>query len=267
MGLEWVFAYLVLGAVVGFAAGLLGIGGGGILVPILSTLFILQGKSADNIVHFSLGTSMACMIFTSFSSLKAHNKRGTVQWNIVKTMSIGIISGTFFSAYLVSYVNSLYLSIFFSFFMLYTAINMLCESIVLTPKNHLSTLKMIFSGAGIGAISALVSIGGGSLTVPFLVKNHINIKRAIGTSAAIGFPISVAGTVGYILSGLSTETSMEYSIGFMYVPVVVLVSIASYVAAPIGAKVAHNLKTHVIKKVFAIVLVVLSLKMLILTMV
>lgn len=266
MGIEWVVAYLALGAVVGFIAGLLGVGGGGILVPMLSALFIAQGKPIDSIVHFSLGTSMACMIFTSFSSLKAHNRHGTVQWKIVRIMSIGIIMGTLLSTYVVAFVNALYLSIFFSFFMLYTAITMLRRNSKPTPNARLSEPKMVASGAGIGGLSALVSIGGGSLTVPFLVKNQIDIKTAIGTSAAIGFPISVAGTLGYVLSGWNAQAAMEYSIGFVYLPAVILVSIASYVCAPIGVKAGRRLKTDVLKKVFAFMLVVLSLKMLLLVL-
>lgn len=259
---EWILSFLLLGILVGFMAGLLGIGGGGILVPILTSLFLLQGVPVNKVVHLALGTSMACIIITSFSSLRAHNKKGAVIWMIVKKMSFGIIIGTFISTFIASYLNSFYLAIFFSTFMGFVAINMLKHK-----ENHLSKKSfedgsILISSTGIGAISALVSIGGGSLTVPYLVNHNIDIKKAIGTSAAIGLPISLAGTLGYLINGWSNEVIINYSIGFVYLPAVLLISITSFFTAPYGVKASHYLPVKVLKKLFALLLILLSFKML-----
>lgn len=262
MEVTWILAYLTLGVVVGFMAGLLGVGGGGILVPVLSTLFLVQGMPDDHVVHLSLGTSMACMVLTTISSVVAHNRRRTVRLQIVRTMSVGVIIGTSLSTFLVSYVNSVYLAIFFSLFMLHTATMMLRKKKTHRPKHLPNNLNLALSGAGIGGISALVSIGGGSLTVPYLVKNNIDIKGAIGTSAAVGLLISVAGTLGYVFSGWNAEAAFEHSVGFIHLPTVVFVSLASFITAPWGVNAVHLLNTEIIKKLFALMIIALSLKML-----
>ena len=260
--LEWVLSFLLLGAGVGFIAGLLGVGGGGVLVPILTSIFLLQGVPVDNVVHLALGTSMACIIITSLSSLRAHNKKGAVIWRIVKMMSLGIIIGTFISTFIASYLNSFYLAIFFSIFMGLMAINMLKHNKNDDLKSDLENGSVFITSIGIGSISALVSIGGGSLTVPYLVTHNIDIKKAMGTSAAIGLPISLAGTLGYLVNGWSSDLIINYSIGFIYLPAAVLISITSFFTAPYGVKASHYLPVAVIKKLFALLLILLSLKML-----
>jgi len=260
--LEWIVLFLLLGAFVGFIAGLLGVGGGGILVPILTSLFVLQGVPANKVVHLALGTSMACIIITSLSSLRAHHIKGAVIWRIVKMMSFGIIIGTFISTFIASYLNSFYLALFFSVFMGLMAINMLRNKKDYQSKHNLEDSSVLVTSTGIGAISALVSIGGGSLTVPYLITHNIDVKRAIGTSAAIGFPISLAGTLGYLINGWSAEIVLNYSIGFIYLPAVLLISITSFFTAPYGVKASHYLPVKVLKKLFALLLILLILKML-----
>jgi len=259
---EWILSFLLLGIFVGFIAGLLGVGGGGILVPILTSLFLLQGVPVNKVVHLALGTSMACIIITSFSSLRAHHKKGAVIWKIVKMMSLGVIIGTFISTFISSYLNSFYLAIFFSLFMGLMAINMLKHKKSYPSKHNLEDGSIFISSTGIGGISALVSIGGGSLTVPYLVTHNIDVKKAIGTSAAIGLPISLAGTLGYLINGWSNEIIINYSIGFVYFPAVFLISITSFFTAPYGVKASHYLPVKVLKKLFAFLLILLSLKML-----
>ena len=134
-----------------------------------------------------------------------------------------------------------------------------------TPKPNRKTPKtsgLLIAGSGIGAISAMVSIGGGSLTVPYLVWHNIDIKKAIGTSAAIGLPISVAGTVGYLINGLGIQSTEAFTFGYVYLPAVVCISCASYLTAPYGVKLAHKLHVSILKKVFSLLLILLSLKML-----
>lgn len=262
LAIEWVLSFLLLGSVVGFVAGLLGVGGGGIMVPILTLIFLHQGIDLDSVMHLALGTSMASIIFTSISSLRAHHAHAAINWNIVKLMSLGVVIGTFIGTFLASQLSSLYLAIFFTLFMAYVAIKLLIKKQINTDNCHISNKNLLFSASGIGAVSALVSIGGGSLTVPYLVSKGIDIKKAIGTSAAIGLPISISGTLGYLINGWGNSLNYEYTLGFIYLPAVFLISITSFFTAPYGAKLAQHLPVNILKKVFALLLITLSLKML-----
>ena len=262
MGFEWILAFLVLGLVVGFMAGLLGIGGGGIMVPVLTSIFLAQGVPVEQVVHMALGTSMASIVFTSFSSMRAHHKKGAVMWNVVKYMAGGVIIGTFAATFLATYMKSVHLAIFFAIFMAYVSIQMAIDK---KPKQsrELSAPSSLFGvGSLIGSVSALVSIGGGSLSVPYLVWQNVDLKKAIATSAAIGFPLSIAGTVGYMINGMIHASSSEMMLGFVYLPGVVLISIVSYFTAPLGARMAHTLPVGKLKKIFALLLMTLSIKML-----
>jgi len=262
MGFEWILAFLVLGLVVGFMAGLLGIGGGGIMVPVLTSIFLAQGVPVEQVVHMALGTSMASIVFTSFSSMRAHHKKGAVMWNVVKYMAGGVIIGTFAATFLATYMKSVHLAIFFAIFMAYVSIQMAIDKKP-KPSRELSAPSSLFGvGSLIGSVSALVSIGGGSLTVPYLVWQNVDLKKAIATSAAIGFPLSIAGTVGYMINGMIHASSSEMMLGFVYLPGVVLISIVSYFTAPFGARMAHTLPVGKLKKIFALLLMTLSIKML-----
>ncbi|WP_448555933.1 sulfite exporter TauE/SafE family protein [Thalassotalea montiporae] len=266
-----IIMFLALGSIVGFLAGLLGVGGGGILVPALSYFLIWSGVGGDSLMHIALGTSMACIIVTSFSSLRAHQQKNAVVWEIVKVMSFGIVLGTFVATYIASYINSLYLAILFSCFMFWTAIRMMKSKTHIEKPRTLDKTNMFYAANGIGALSALVSIGGGSLTVPYLIKHSVDVKKAIGTSAAIGLPISVTATLGYLLNGwnadlvyadlANADKIVAYTIGFVYWPAVIVISITSFFFAPLGAKAAHYLPVGVLKKIFAALLILLSIKM------
>jgi len=259
---EWIAAFLLLGAFVGFMAGLLGIGGGGIMVPSLTTVFLLQGVPVEKVVHLALGTSMASIIATSLASLRAHHANGGVLWPVVKGMTPGIIVGTFLATFVAKYISSAHLAIFFAIFMGAVAVQMFLNKKPKPSRELAGTTGLLAAGSGIGAISALVSIGGGSLTVPFLTWQNIEIRKAIGTSAAIGLPISVAGTLGYLINGWSNSAPENYTFGFIYLPAVLLISVVSFFTAPIGARMVHRLPVPVLKKIFAVLLVVLGLKML-----
>jgi uncharacterized membrane protein YfcA len=261
MALELVLMYLTLGTIVGVMAGLLGIGGGAIMVPALVMLFQLQGLSLNDVMHLALGTSMASIIVTSFSSMRTHNANGYVNWAIVKSISVGVIVGAFLFSFIASRLSASALAIFFSVFMFYVAVKMLFN---VNPKgvNILPGSKVLaLAGFAIGGVSTLVSIGGGSLTVPFLLNRNIDIKTAIGSSAAIGLPISLAGTLGYILSGMGEIAVSQFTFGYVYWPAVLLISISSFMTAPIGARLAHRLPVKILKKCFAILLVAISVKM------
>ena len=263
MSPELILVFLLLGAFVGFMAGLLGIGGGGILVPVLTTIFIYQGFALDNVVHIALGTSMACIMVTSFSSLRAHHANGAVIWPLVKTMAPAIIVGTFLATFLAAQISSKGLAIFFSAFMAYVALQMFRSKKIQPSGSDAGKSELGMVAFGIGAISALVSIGGGSLTVPYLTWRNTDIRKAIGTSAALGFPIAVTGTLGYLINGMTAgSSSSDYTLGFVYLPAVLLVTLPSFFTAPVGARMTQTLPVQTLKKIFGVLLLALSLKML-----
>jgi uncharacterized membrane protein YfcA len=263
LGIEWILLFLLLGCFVGFMAGLLGIGGGGIMVPILTSMFLFQGVPVENVVHLALGTSMAAIITTSISSLRAHHLKGAVIWHIVRSMAPGIAVGTFLATLFVSHISSIYLAIFFSMFMAYVSIQMFINKTPKPGKNLTNNTELLIAGSGIGAVSAIVSIGGGSLTVPYLIRQNVDVKKAIGTSAAIGLPISIAGTFGYVINGWESYPMASHTFGYVYFPAVLLISVASFFTAPSGAKLAHKLNISTLKKIFAVLLMIFSIKMLI----
>jgi uncharacterized membrane protein YfcA len=262
---EWLLAYLALGTFTGFLAGLLGVGGGGVLVPLLAMMFAAQGFADDHLMHLALGTSMATIVFTSLSSFRAHHKHGAVLWPVVRAMAPGLVLGTLAGAQLATQLPSRALAIFFALFMAYTAAQMLLN-IKPKPARALPGNAGLFGvGAGIGGISSLVAIGGGGLSVPFLTWCNVKIQNAVGTSAALGFPIAVAGTIGYMVNGYGAmqEGGLPAgSFGFIYLPALAGTVIASVVVAPLGVKLAHRLPVATLKKIFACLLLALVAKML-----
>jgi uncharacterized membrane protein YfcA len=258
----WFIAYLALGAFAGFFAGLLGVGGGAVMVPILAVMFAAQGFADAHIMHLALGTSMATIIFTSVSSLRAHHQHGAVLWPVVKSIAPGIVVGTLAGAQIAAHVPTRPLAIFFTLFMSYVAIQMILNAKPKPARELPGALAMFSVGAGIGGISALVAIGGGSLSVPFMTWCNVKIHNAIGTSAAIGFPIAVAGTVGYMISGYGASNLPAGSFGFIYLPALAGTVVASMIVAPYGARLAHTLPVATLKKVFAGVIIILLIKML-----
>lgn len=261
-GIEFLIAYVLLGIIVGIAAGLLGIGGGGIIVPVLTTLFLAQGISSENVVHLALGTSMATIVVTSISSLRAHNKKKGVLWDVVKMMAPGVLIGTFLATFLASILSSLFLAIFFSIFMAYVSIQMFLNKKPKPSRTLFAPAIQFFSASVIGAISAMVSIGGGSLSVPYLLWQNVELKKAIGTSAAIGLPIAISGTLGYMINGWSHTNMDNLMLGYVSLPAFGIVAFFSFLTAPIGVKLVHILPVEIVKKVFACLLMFLSIKML-----
>lgn len=262
--MEWWPIYLLLGAIVGFFAGLLGIGGGLIMVPVLTFIFATQHFPPDRILHIALGTTMAAIIFTSVSSLRIHHAHGAVNWQIVKYITPGIIIGTLGGATLVSALPSRVLSIIFVVFIYYAATQMLLKTIPKPSRTLPGRLGMFGAGSVIGAISSFVAIGGGLLTVPFLSICNVRLQHAIGTAAAVGFPIALAGAIGYIANGIAQPQPLpEYSLGYVYLPALGWIVLASTLTAPLGAKTTHIVQTATLKKIFVGLLYLLGTKMLI----
>lgn len=266
MNIEWIFLFIALGALVGFLAGLLGAGGGGILVPILATIFAHLGTSINLSVHLAIGTALACMIVSSIASSRAHNSRGNIEWKIVISMAPGIICGALLISRFATHVHSTVISLCFSLMMALIAWQYFVDWQPKASSKSSSMAEMMCVGLCIGGISALVAAGSGFLTIIYLGYRSVDIKRAVGTSAAIGLPIAVAGTIGYALGGWSETANYPYTLGFIYVPAFFAISIASYIAAPIGARLALRFSAGNLKKVFAVFALGMSIKMFISTM-
>lgn len=258
----WYVLYLALGAFAGFFAGLLGIGGGSVMVPLLVMLFSAQQFPAQEVMHLALGTSMAAILFTSVSSVRAHHRHGAVQWTIVARMTPGILLGTVLGTELASRVPSFGLAVLFTVFIFYVAVQM---SVGFKPKPSREmpgALGTAAVGFGIGAFSCLVAIGGGVLSVPFMAWCNVRMQTAIATSAAIGFPIALGGAAGYIWNGWGVAGLPAHSLGFVYLPALLALVAASVLTAPLGARLAHRLPVRLLRRVFAGVLLLLALKML-----
>lgn len=262
-GIEWILLYIALGAVVGFMAGLLGLGGGGILVPLLASIFTYQGIGAGNVVHLALGTALTCMIISSTASTRAHAARGTIAWKIVGGMAPGIILGAFLVTQFAANINASYIAVFFALFMALIAGQMFINWQP-APSTKPTTLRGLFTAAiGIGSLSALAAVGGGFLTIAYLGYKNVSMKSAIGTSAAIGLPIAITGAGGYMISGWSKTLGNPYTFGYVYVPAFIAISMASFIAAPYGVRYSQRLPEAHLKKIFAVISLLLSIKMLV----
>lgn len=258
----WWLGTLALGAFAGFFAGLLGVGGGSVMVPLLVIMFSAQQFPAGEVMHLALGTSMAAILFTSISSVRTHHAHGAVIWPIVFRIIPGIVLGTLAGTRIASLVPTRALGLIFTIFICYVSVQMIIN---LKPKPHREMPGAFGTSAVgflIGGISCLVAIGGGALSVPFMTWCNVRMQQAIGTSAAIGFPIALGGALGYIWNGWNVPGLPEGSLGFVYLPAVVGVVAASVLTAPIGARKAHQLPVQTLKRIFAGVLLALAAKML-----
>ena len=261
--MEWWIIYLLTGGFVGFFAVLLGIGGGLIIVPVLIALFTAQDFPADRIIHMALGTTMATIIFTSMASLRTHHRHGAVDWQIVKNISPGIVLGTIAGATLAGSLTGQFLSLIFVIFIFYAATQMLLQFRPSAIFQLPGKFGMFLAGSIIGALSSLVAIGGGLLSIPFLSLCNVRLQHAIGTAAAIGFPIALAGTAGYIANGIWHGGNLpQYSLGYVYLPALTMLVAASMLTAPLGAKLTHSTKTAILRSIFVVLLYSLGSRML-----
>lgn len=254
--------YALAGAVAGVLAGLLGVGGGIVIVPVLSVLFAWQGLSPEYLMQMALGTSLASIMFTSVSSMRAHHGHGAVCWNVVKALSPGIILGSFAGSWVASLLSTTFLRMFFLCFLYYVSIQMFLNIKPKAQRDLPGTGGMVGAGGFIGFVSALVGIGGGTLTVPFLSWCNTPIHQAVGTSAAVGLPIALAATLGYVLSGLGKAGLPGHTLGFIYLPALVGLVVFSMITAPVGARIAHRLPVSKLKRVFAVFLFLMATRML-----
>jgi len=251
-------AYILTGACAGFAAGLLGVGGGLIIVPVLFFIFTVQGHESQYLMQMALATSLATIIFTSISSTRAHHKKQAVLWPIVFILTPGIILGAWFGGLFASAVNSDYLKSFFSVFEFAVAINLLLKK---QPAQHNIAIKKTVAAAGgtvIGFVSSIVGIGGGTMTVPFLHWFNISMRNAVATSAACGFPIALIGTLSYVYASYQLPVGGSHAVGYLQLDALLFIAASSFLFAPLGAKVAHSISEKLLRLSFAFLLFILG---------
>ena len=254
---------VALGLATGFMAGLLGIGGGMLIGPFMTLIMSGQGVPADLAVKMAIATSMATIIFTSISSVRAHHKRGAVRWDIVKGLAPGIVlGGAFGSIGIFALLKGTTLALIFAAFIGFSATQMFLDKKPKAAKAMPGTAGLVGVGSVIGLISGLVGAGGGFISVPFMVAHNVAIINAVATSAALGFPIALANAVGYAISGQGTPDLPAWSLGFIWLPALLVIACCSVLTAPLGAKLAHSLPVAKLKRVFAVVLYALAAYML-----
>lgn len=264
-GLGWqlIAELLVLGCFTGFLAGLLGIGGGMLMVPFMTLILSAHGVSAALAVKMAIATSMATILFTSLSSVRAHHRRGAVRWDLVRTLAPGIVAGGLVSgAGVFSLLKGTTLALVFALFVAFSATQMLVNKKPTASRQMPGPAGRFAAGGVIGFISGLVGAGGGFISVPFMTWCNVAMHNAVATSAALGFPIALANTLGYVVGGWSVRSALPGSMGYLWLPALLVIASASVLLAPLGAKAAHALDVRQLKRLFALMLYLLAAYML-----
>ncbi|MBE9396918.1 sulfite exporter TauE/SafE family protein [Pontibacterium sp. N1Y112] len=246
--------YLVLGAVAGVVAGLFGIGGGLLIVPVLIFSFAAQGMSPDVLTHAAVATSLATIVVTSISSVRAHHKRGAVRWDLFKPISVGILVGAFLGVKVAGMMPGSLLQVVFGVFALCVAVQMGFGIKPSAGTEPPSSTTLAVGGGFIGGLSTIFGIGGGTLTVPFLSWKRVQMQQAVATSAACGLPIAVMGALTNVWEGWGHTQTDEWSLGYVYLPAFAGIVITSSLCAKFGARMAHSLPAPVLKRCFAVFL-------------
>ncbi len=254
---------LALGLLNGVLAGLLGIGGGLVIVPAMVWLLPKVGVPQEHLMHMALATSMATICFTAISSAYAHHKRGSVSTHLLKLLVPAIAIGGLLGAYIADLINSIWLGRIFGTGAILMGLQMVIGKQPTAKGDELSAGNAAPSGVAMGAISSLLGIGGGSLVVPYLLYHKEKLVMAIGTAATCGLPLAFMATIGYVVLGWNTQGLPPYHLGYVFLPAVFAIAIGSVLSAPFGAYLAHKLPTKIIKRVFALLMVVIGIKILI----
>lgn len=253
----------LLGLGTGFLAGLLGIGGGMLMVPFITYILSARGLPPDLAVKMAIATSMTTIVFTSISSVRAHQAKGAVRWDIVRQLAPGIVLGAALASLGVfALLKGRWLALFFALFVSFSATQMLLDKKPAPTRTLPGTLGMWGSGSVIGFLSGLVGAGGGFVSVPFMTWCNVTMHHAVATSAALGFPIALANALGYIWSGWGMDGLPNGSAGYIFLPALAVIATASVLMAPMGVKAAHNMPVKKLKRVFASLLYGLAAYML-----
>jgi len=253
---------MLLGLVAGLLAGLFGLGGGVIIVPVLVLIFSSHNFPESMVMIVAIATSLSTIIFTSVASILTHHKLGAIKWGSVKRLGPGILLGASFGAVVADYIAADVLKYCFVVYLLYVSIKMAWPQ-----KNEAKADRKIRSrvdylmGLMIGFLSSILGIGGGTLTVPYLLSRKLVMKNAVAVSSVCGLPIAVSSTVSYIMLGWNVDLLPEWSLGYIYLPALAGIIICSVITAPIGAKLANRLPAKKIKRYFSIVLFLIAIKM------
>ncbi len=254
--------YLGLGVFAGLLGGMLGVGGGIVVVPALIWIFKQEGVQADVLTHLAIGTSLAAIIFTSLSAIRAQQKRGAIDWAVVRMLVPATLIGGLVSGYLAGFIPAATLKMIFSIFLLAVSLQLLAKW---QPASHwtLPGPKALWGvGLGIGSLSAMMGIGGGTISVPFLHACNVDMKRAIAISTTLGFPIALFGAAGFVLSGWHHAGLPAWSFGYVDLPALLAVGATSMAVAPLGVRLAHHLPVARLKRAFGMLLLVVALQML-----
>ncbi|WP_213909619.1 sulfite exporter TauE/SafE family protein [Stutzerimonas nitrititolerans] len=255
--------YLGLGALAGVLAGLFGVGGGLVIVPVLVFSFTLHGFAPEILTHLAIGTSLATIVFTSFNSILAHHRKGAVRWPLVLWMTAGIVVGAALGSLTAEAIQGPQLQKIIGMFAILMAVQMGFDFLPKASGDVPGKPGLSIAGVVIGWASAIFGIGGGSLTVPFLCWRSVPIQQAIGTSAACGLPIAIAGALSFMVVGWQNEQLPEWSLGFVYLPAMVGIAATSMLFARLGANLAHRLSPTLLKRLFALLLVTVGINFLI----
>lgn len=254
---------LLLGTVTGFLAGLLGVGGGMMMVPFLTLILSNRGVASGMAVKMAIATSMATILFTSLSSLRAHHRHGAVRWPLVRGLAPGIVlGGVVAGAGVFALVKGQALAVVFGVFVAFSALQMLRGGSPAPHRQMPGLGGQIASGGVIGLVSGLVGAGGAFLSVPFMVWCNVPMRHAVGTASALGFPIALSATAGYVIGGWSLAPALPGAFGFLYLPALLTIAAASVLMAPLGARTAHRIAVASLRRVFALMLLALAATML-----
>ncbi len=253
---------LALGVVAGFLAGLLGIGGGMMMVPVLTWILTQRGVETGMAVKMAIATAMATIMFTALSSVRAHHRLGTVRWDIVRTMAPGIVVGGLAAgAGAFALLKGRGLALLFALFLTYMAVQMLLDRKPKPGRQLPGPVGQTGVAAGIGFLSGLVGAGGAFMSVPFMTWCNVPPRHAVGTSAALGFPIALGSTLGYVIGGWALQPALPGAAGYLYLPALALIALTSVSLAPWGARTAHRVNALVLKRLFAVLLLLLAASM------
>lgn len=264
---DWLYmqdlpAYLILGMAAGMIAGLLGVGGGLLIVPVLIWVYSAKGFDGAIVAHLAVGTSLATIVATSISSVYAHHHRGAVRWSLVGHLLPGILIGALLGAAVADSLPAPVLKRAFGLFAIAAGVRMLLDIPVEGRRELPKRLGLGFAGGVIGLISAIIGIGGGAITVPFLTWRRVGMRQAAAASSACGLPIALAGGLGFVVTGWNEHGLPPGSSGFVYWPAVLGITVASVLFAPLGAHLAHSVPVSALKKIFALLLLLIGGKML-----
>lgn len=257
--------YAITGAVAGLLAGLLGIGGGLIIVPVLTTAFIYFLDAPQHIVHMAVATSLATILITGISSVRTHHAHQAVCWDLVFKMLAGILIGGFLGAWVSKYISSSWLGIIFGVIELLIAFQMIFGRQPNPSRNLPGVVGLNTAGVGAGGLASLLGMGGGAITTPYFVWCNVAMRNAIATSSAFSLPVALSGTIGYMIAGYGLPDLPEYSTGFVYWPAFWMIVLVSVFTAHLGAKMAHRVPVKTLKRIFGFLLIGLGIKMLIIS--